>query len=60
MAPWDGPMADSEKGTFLKFRFADFWKMHFCWIFLGILEFYGKVSFEEKLTRMNFPSYACL
>ena len=54
-------MADSEKGTFLKFRLADFWKMHFCWIFLGILEFYyGKVSFEEKLTRMNFPSYACL
>ena len=36
------PHARHQRKFFLKFRSADSWKMHFSWIFLGILEFCGK------------------
>ena len=38
---WCGPIVDTER-KYLKFRSADRWKMHFSWIFVGILEFYGE------------------
>ena len=51
VVPWGGPMIE-----FLKLRSADCLKMHFSWIFLGILELYGdfwrKVDLEDTC---NFP-----
>ena len=45
VAPWQTP-----KEKCLKFRSADLWKMHFSWIFLGILEF---------IHIYKFPSCVC-
>ena len=55
VALWGGSMKGTEEKT-LEFRSADCWKMHFCLIFLGISEFYGKFwrKFDWKGTY-NFP-----
>ena len=57
------PLWKIPKGKFLKFKFADHFKIpffFFFWIFFGILEFYG--SFEKNLTRKIHKTffYACL
>ena len=61
VALWHGPMVDTER-KYLRFRSANCWKMHFYWIFVGILEFYGeflrKVDWREIHT--TFFMQECL